>query len=88
MDKTYKYTPIVNEVSIFREIANNLVNPLEVIREAISNSHDADSKEIQIDIYRNCNNDLVLKISDDGNGMDLEGIHRFFNLGDSAKIET
>jgi nitrate/nitrite-specific signal transduction histidine kinase len=61
-----EFEPKVNNVSLFREIAKNIVNPLEVLREAISNSHDAESKEISITVSRNTLNDLVLEIADDG----------------------
>jgi len=84
-EKYVKKTLNVNKVSLYREIAKNLVNPLEVIREAISNSHDAQAKEISIEISRNTDNQLILQISDDGTGMDEDGFARFFNLGDSAK---
>jgi hypothetical protein len=76
----------VNQISLYREIAKNLANPLEVIREAISNSHDAQSKEIMIRIYRNPNNIFCVEISDDGNGMGEQEFERFFNLGDSQKL--
>ena len=75
----------VNDVSLYREIARNLVNPLEVIREAISNSHDAKSENIQIEIFRNDLDEFCLRISDDGDGMKEEDFERFFNLGDSLK---
>ncbi|ABO48847.1 hypothetical protein Dred_0298 [Desulforamulus reducens MI-1] len=78
----------VNEVSLYREIAKNLVNPLEVIREAISNSHDAQANEIRIKIYRNSDNALCIQISDDGKGMSEEDFERFFNLGDSLKKDN
>ncbi len=79
----------VNQVSLYREIAKNLINPLEVMREAISNSHDASAKEIMIKIDRNPqSNKLVVEIADDGNGMDEEGFGRFFNLGDSLKLKN
>lgn len=79
----------VNQVSLYREIAKNLVNPLEVIREAISNSHDASAKEIMIEVGR-CtqSNKIIIEISDDGDGMNEEGFERFFNLGDSLKLES
>ena len=79
------YTPQVKDISLFREIAQNIVNPLEVIREAISNSHDAEAKTISIIIYRNSSGKFILEIQDDGKGMDVNNIHRFFNLGDSNK---
>lgn len=79
----------VNQVSLYREIAKNLVNPLEVIREAISNSHDASAKEIMIKIDINPQtNKIIIEISDDGNGMDDKGFERFFNLGDSQKLQN
>lgn len=83
-----EYEPKVNQVSLFREIAKNLVNPLEIIREAISNSHDADSREISITVKRSQSNDVVIEIGDDGNGMDIDGIQRLFNLGDSLKQQN
>ncbi|WP_053956223.1 ATP-binding protein [Inediibacterium massiliense] len=79
------YRPKVKDTSVFREIAQNIVNPLEILREAISNSHDAEAKNISIIVFRNDMGKFVLEIQDDGNGMDLEEIHRFFNLGDSNK---
>ena len=80
-----KYIPKVKEVMIFKEIALNLKNPCEFIREAISNCYDADSKNIWISINRNKDGELEIVIRDDGIGMDLKGIHSFFNLGDSQK---
>lgn len=79
------YKPQVKDVSLFREIAKNIINPLEILREAISNSHDAEAKIISIIIYRNTNGNFVIEVQDDGRGMNLDDIHRFFNLGDSDK---
>jgi len=78
----------VNQISLYREIAKNLVNPLEVIREAVSNAHDAQSKEIMIRIYRDSDNVFCIEISDDGNGMGEKEFERFFNLGDSQKLQN
>lgn len=80
-----KYTPSVSDFSIFREIASNTSNPLEIIREAISNSDDANANKINVCIDRNVNGELIISIEDDGEGMDIEGIHKFFNLGFSDK---
>lgn len=79
------FTPIIRDVSLFKEIANNVVNPLEVIREAISNSYDAEAKQISIIVSRNMDGKFILEIQDDGRGMDLCSVQRFFNLGDSKK---
>lgn len=72
-------------ISLFKKIAQNTASPLEILREAISNSHDAEAKCISIITSRNSEGKFIIEIQDDGKGMDLEGIHRFFNLGDSQK---
>ncbi|PRR70603.1 ATP-binding protein [Clostridium thermopalmarium] len=83
-----KYKPQVKDISLFKEIAQNIINPLEVIREALSNSHDAGAKNISIIVYRNTSGNFVIEIQDDGKGMKIEDIHRFFNLGDSNKASV
>ncbi len=79
------FTPIVKNISIFKEIAKNVVNPLEIVREAISNSHDAESKQISISVYRDSEGKFVIEIQDDGKGMNINILQKFFNLGDSNK---
>lgn len=79
------YLPSVKDISLYKEIAKNLVNPLEVPREAISNSIDAEAKVINIDMYRNETGSFCISFSDDGLGMSMENIESFFNLGDSKK---
>ncbi|MFT8315514.1 MAG: ATP-binding protein [Clostridium sp.] len=86
MNNLERYTPQVKAISLYKEIAQNIVNPLELLREAISNSHDAEAKVISIIIYRNSAGKFVLEIQDDGKGLNLNDIHRFFNLGDSNKL--
>ena len=81
------FTPIVKNISMFKEIAKNVVNPLEIIREAISNSHDAESKQISINVYRNSEGKFVIEIQDDGKGMNINVLQKFFNLGDSNKSQ-
>lgn len=80
-----KFKPQVKDISLFKEIAQNIINPLEILREALSNSHDAEAKNISIIIYRNTSGNFVIEVQDDGKGMRVDDIHRFFNLGDSNK---
>lgn len=80
------YKPTVQEVAMFREIALNIKNPNEIIREAISNSYDADANNISIKVDRSLSNEYELTFKDDGRGMKFEEIQSFFNLGDSKKI--
>lgn len=79
------FKPCVCDIALFKEIALNVVNPLEIIREAISNSVDAESLNIDVIIDKNDKCDLVISIKDNGKGMDLEHIHKFFDLGHSIK---
>lgn len=72
----------VNKASIFKEIANNTLKPLEVVREAISNSMDAGASSIMIEIS-NEDGAYVLRIKDDGTGMSLNDIDDFFSIGSS-----
>ena len=78
-------SPYVKDISLYKEIAKNIVNPLEIPREAISNSIDAEAKTITIDIFRNEKGVFCISFSDDGCGMDINDIDSFFNLGDSRK---
>ncbi|MBS4958716.1 MAG: ATP-binding protein, partial [Clostridium sp.] len=79
------HKPLVKDISLFKEIVNNLINPLEVTREAISNSVDAEAKNINIEIYRNINGIFCISFTDDGYGMNKSEVESFFNLGDSKK---
>jgi len=58
-------TPQVNEVNEFLEIASDFEDPLEVIRESLSNSYDAGATEVEITIRdRPIGSEIV--IEDDG----------------------
>lgn len=79
------YRPLVKDISLFQEIVKNLINPLEVTREAISNSVDAEAKNINIEIYRDLDGVFCISFTDDGYGMNKGELESFFNLGDSRK---
>jgi len=77
-------TPQVNEVNEFLEIASDFEDPLEVIRESLSNSYDAGATEVEITIRdRPIGSEIV--IEDDGEGMDHADLESFFDLGNSTK---
>ncbi len=82
---TGKYTPEVKDCSVFKEIALNTVKPLEILREAISNADDANANQINISIDRDEKGEPIIIIEDNGDGMEIEEIHKFFNLGYSHK---
>ena len=84
----FELTPKVDETQEFIEIANDFSNPLELVREAISNSYDAKATEIKIKfIVENDYGEALLKIEieDNGSGMDNEGLQSFFDLGNSLR---
>jgi hypothetical protein len=84
--KKFKLTPAVDSAQEFMEIATDFSNPLDLVREAISNSFDAKATEISIafSTIRDAGESILLtEIQDDGAGMDLAGLQAFFDLGNS-----
>jgi hypothetical protein len=82
-----KKEPKVNEVNEFLEIASDFEDPLEVIRESLSNSYDAEATEVSITIRnREHGSDIILE--DDGHGMDERDLESFFDLGNSRKTDS
>lgn len=82
----YRITPKVDETQEFIEIANDFSNPLDIVREAISNSFDAGATRIGInfDMIKEYGNSILeITITDNGFGMDEEGLQSFFDLGNS-----
>ena len=78
--------PEVNSAQEFIEIAQDFSNPLDLVREAISNSFDAKAKNIELDfsvITESGEKILKITIKDDGKGMDKDGLKSFFDLGNS-----
>ncbi|MDR5659871.1 ATP-binding protein [Serpentinicella sp. ANB-PHB4] len=76
----------VNKTSLFKEIAKNILESKEIIREAISNAIDASATNITIEVSIDQeSNQFCLIIRDDGMGMDLEDFESFFSLGESRK---
>jgi hypothetical protein len=85
---TYDYEPSVNETQEFIEIANDFANPLDIIREAISNSYDAKATKIDMsfDVIQEAGESIFkITINDNGMGMDESEIKAFFDLGNSTR---
>ncbi|MDD5089757.1 MAG: ATP-binding protein [Candidatus Wallbacteria bacterium] len=85
---TFTITPHVDATQEFIEIANDFANPLDLIREGISNSYDASAQNITItfDVIEPYG-ERILKIvlEDDGVGMGRDELQSFFDLGNSPK---
>jgi len=89
--ESYSLIPKVDETQEFIEIANDFSNPLDLIREAISNSYDAEATEIRIGFYvitEYGENKLKIEIEDNGLGMDGEALQSFFDLGNSTRRDN
>ena len=85
---SYKLIPQVNEVAEFREIAFDFGNPLDILRESISNAFDATATEIRMWFsMADMKGRRVLRIiiDDNGTGMNKEGLQSFFDLGNSLR---
>ena len=82
-----KKSPKVNEVNEFLEIASDFEDPLEVIRESLSNSYDANSDHVHITIRRRPDGSDII-IEDDGHGMNERDLESFFDLGNSRKTDS
>lgn len=82
-------TPSVNAAKELSEISRDFTSPLEVLREAIHNSYDADATDVSIRAFVEKTSDgrrtLSLEIRDNGIGMDAAAVERLFGLGHSDK---
>lgn len=81
-------TPKVDETQEFIEIANDFSNPLDVVREAISNSFDAKANRVELifDVIKDyMDSNLRIRLKDDGDGMNLSELQSFFDLGNSTR---
>ena len=81
-------TPKVDETQEFIEIANDFSNPLDLVRESISNSYDAGATVIDIsfDVIKELGESILkITLSDNGQGMNQEQLQSFFDLGNSTK---
>lgn len=82
------YTPEVKQAHAFREISQDFTTPEEIFREAIANALDAYAHRIWLRVAvedRRGREMVLIDLSDDGIGMNIESIKAFFNLSDSVK---
>ncbi len=82
-----KQKPKVNEVNEFLEIASDFEDPLELIRESLSNAYDANATRVNITIRTSLTGSDII-IEDNGDGMDYRDLESFFDLGNSQKTDS
>lgn len=85
---SFTITPKVDETQEFLEIANDFSNPLELVREALSNAFDAKATTIAVlfSVEKEEGEPVLhIDIQDNGEGMDAAGLQSFFDLGNSLR---
>ena len=88
VSEPYQITPTVDQAQEFIEIATDFANPLELVREALSNAFDAGATfvEVLFDVVQESGEKtLRIILRDDGHGMSREGLQSFFDLGNSPR---
>jgi hypothetical protein len=88
----FTLTPKVDETQEFIEIANDFANPLDLVREAISNSFDAQAPDCALEIRLSFEVEtisgesvFVIRLTDNGTGMGKVELQAFFDLGNSTR---
>jgi len=75
----------VDKVRTIMQIAENFSHPLELVREALSNSKDWYAKDVWLKVYyqppTGSDKKLIVEVKDNGIGMNKEGFERFVTLG-------
>jgi hypothetical protein len=77
--------PKIDVRNLVRELAENKVDSLELLREALSNAKDHHASRIWIRTTRGPRNEVSVLLVDDGDGMDQHGLEAFWGVGASAK---
>ena len=54
---------------------------IELIRELVNNSYDADATRVDVTV-----SEKEIIVSDNGEGMDIEGLNQYFNVGSDEKL--
>ncbi len=65
-------TPTVDQAQEFIEIVNDFANPLDLVREAVSNAFDANATDIRLAFDTEVvsgETTFVIRLSDNGDGM-------------------
>ncbi|MBI4282839.1 MAG: ATP-binding protein, partial [Chloroflexi bacterium] len=90
---SYKFhaDPEILAAEEYINIVGDYRDPKEAIREAISNALDWAANTISIEVLQDLkrpNAELIIKIEDDGLGLNKSRLKAFFDLGNSTALET
>jgi len=73
--------------NLVRELAENRTDPLELVREALSNAKDHLATQFWFRTARDNRNQVDVFMLDDGEGLTTERLEAFWGIGASSKIE-
>lgn len=83
MTRTIK--PITDVENLVRELSENKVSALELLREAVSNAKDHKAQQMWIEISKGPRGEVSVLLMDNGEGMNDEGLAAFWGVGRSVK---
>lgn len=82
---TNNFTSSVVDLSVLRQAILNTTSSIELLREAVSNSVDADARNVDIKLVSEGGEMWTVVIQDDGHGMEERHMQAFFNTGQTEK---
>jgi Histidine kinase-, DNA gyrase B-, and HSP90-like ATPase len=74
--------------NLVRELSENRVDALELVREALSNAKDHSARRVWIKAARDARDTVSVLFVDDGDGMDEARMESFWGVGSSAKSKS
>jgi hypothetical protein len=77
------FLPVTVDKSHLITIGERLyTESIELIRELVNNAYDADASEVRVTV-----SDDVVRVEDNGAGMDFDGLRQYFNIGSPEKLQ-
>ena len=77
------FLPVTVDKSHLITIGERLyTESIELIRELVNNAYDADATEVRVAL-----SDDVVRVEDNGAGMDFDGLRQYFNIGSPEKLQ-
>lgn len=84
MEERTEYLPVTIDKSHIITIGERLYEQsIELIRELVNNAYDADATRVDVTITPE-----EITVADNGEGMDLEGLKQYFNVGSDLKLQN
>lgn len=73
--------------NLVRELSENRTDPLEIVREALSNAKDHEATRFWFRTARDARNQVDIVFLDDGEGLTIERLAAFWGVGASSKVD-